>query len=197
MGFFKRSKQAAEGESEVRGEIQHYPELAEQLKTKTGRDLGVDIDAVMRDGIAAMAGGGRQEMMTQAARANRLCQVGVEMPAVLRSFELGQPSPLQGGVPARVELTVEPPGGVPYEVGSDQVMHASMADTLAAGQRVTVKVDPDDPQSVLVWATVPAAAAAAHAAGPAERIAKLEGLRASGVLTDEEFEAQKAKLLGT
>jgi Short C-terminal domain len=194
VGFFKQRKQAKEGAAEVLAEAQRYTQLAEQLKTKTGRDVGIDIDAVMRDGMGAMASGGQQEMMAQASRANRLFQVGVEMPAVLRSFELGQPSPLQGGVPARVELTVEPPSGAPYEVGSDQVMHASMADTLTAGQRVTVRVDPDDPRSVLVWATAPAAAGAA---GPAERITKLEGLRASGVLTEAEFEAQKAKLLGT
>lgn len=193
MGFFKQRKQAKEGAAGVLAEAQRYAQLAEQLKTKTGRDVGMDIDAVMRDGMAAIASGGQREMMAQASRANRLFQVGVEMPAVLRSFELGPPSPLQGGVPARVELTVEPPGRAPYEVGSDQVMHASMADTLNAGQRVTVRVDPDDPHSVLVWATAPPAAGAA---GPAERITKLEGLRASGVLTDAEFEEQKAKLLG-
>jgi hypothetical protein len=70
-------------------------------------------------------------------------------------------------------------------------------DTLAVGQRVTVRVDPEDPHSVLVWSTSPAAPASGGAAGEDERLAKLERLIASGVLTDAEFEAQKAKLLGT
>lgn len=197
MGFFKRQKQAKEGVTEVRGEVEHYTDLADQLKAKTGRDLGMDLDAVMRQGMDAMAGGGQQELMAQAARASRLFQVGVETPAVLHSFELGEPSPLQGGVPAHLELTVQPPAGAPYQVSTDQVMHESMASTLAADQHVTVRVDPDDSQSVLLWATAPAAATApAPTAGPAERIAKLEGLRVSGVLTDAEFEEQKAKLLG-
>jgi hypothetical protein len=149
--------------------------------------------------MAAMSGGGAQQMMAQATRASRLFQAGVEMPAVVRSFELGEATALSGGVPARVELTVEPPGGEPYAATADQTMHEQMASTLVADAPVTVRVDPDDPQSVMVWATQPAAAPAPaqSEAGPAERIAKLDGLRASGVISEAEFEEQKAKLLGT
>jgi hypothetical protein len=41
----------------------------------------------------------------------------------------------------------------------------------------------------------PAAPAAAPAADPLEQLKQLGELRASGVLTDAEFEAQKAKIL--
>jgi len=41
----------------------------------------------------------------------------------------------------------------------------------------------------------PAAAAAAPAADPLEQLKQLGELKASGVLTDAEFEAQKAKIL--
>jgi Short C-terminal domain len=41
----------------------------------------------------------------------------------------------------------------------------------------------------------PAAAPAAPAADPLEELKKLGELRAAGVLTDAEFEAQKAKIL--
>jgi putative oligomerization/nucleic acid binding protein len=41
----------------------------------------------------------------------------------------------------------------------------------------------------------PAPAAAAPAADPLDRLKELGELRASGVLTDAEFEAQKAKIL--
>jgi hypothetical protein len=37
---------------------------------------------------------------------------------------------------------------------------------------------------------------ASHAASTADELTKLAGLRDAGVLTPEEFEAQKAKLLG-
>jgi hypothetical protein len=197
MGYFNRRKQEKEGAKEALGAVQHYTDLADQLKAKTSADLGTDVDQLMSQGMAAMNDGSAQQMMAQAARANRLFQLGVETPAVVRSFELGQASPLQGGTPARVELTVAPPGGEPYDATAEQTMHEQMASTLVADGRVILRVDPDDPQSVMVWATAPAETPAASDAGPAERIAKLEGLRVGGVISDAEFEEQKAKLLGT
>jgi hypothetical protein len=199
MGYFKRRKQEKEGAKEALGEVQHYTDLANQMTAKASAQIGMDVNEAVSQGMAAMASGGAQQMMAQATRANRLFRVGVEMPAVIRSFDLGQATPMSGGVPARVELTVQPPGGEPYEVTADQAMHEQMASTLAPNTRAIVRVDPDDPQSVMVWETQPAAAPAASAAeaGPTERIAKLDGLRVSGVISEAEFEEQKAKLLGS
>jgi putative oligomerization/nucleic acid binding protein len=144
-------------------------------------------------------------------RLQRVAGAGVEMPATLRSFAIGQAQPQIGAASVQLELTVEPPGDTPYEVSIDQLLPAAISQTLAAGQRLTVKVAPDDPQCVMLWNTPNAAGGAdpdtgrpldtpAPAASTADRIARLEklqGLRNSGVLSEDEFLAQKAKILAS
>ncbi|MEZ5156929.1 MAG: SHOCT domain-containing protein [Solirubrobacterales bacterium] len=53
------------------------------------------------------------------------------------------------------------------------------------------------PQQYAEQAPPPAAAPAAPAADPIAQLKELGELRDSGVLTDEEFAAQKAKILGS
>jgi hypothetical protein len=131
------------------------------------------------------------------------------MPATLRSFVIGEAQPQMGGVSVSLELAVEPPGGAAYAATADQVLPEAITQTLAEGQRVTVKVAPDDPQCVMLWNTPHAVGGAdpdtgrpLDASGPIassdDRIAlleKLAELRGSGVLTEDEFQAQKAKIL--
>ncbi len=90
------------------------------------------------------------------------------------------------------------------------------------GDRYPIWFDPSDPANTWAYATVaddngratmrqlfgeaantfvgmgapPAAAAAPAAPDPMEQLEKLAALHAQGALTDEEFAAQKAKLLG-
>jgi hypothetical protein len=187
MGFLKRRKQEKQAREGVLGELDRYTELA----NRASATAGVDVASIIGAGEQAMADGSLQQMAAYSARVARVAQAGVEMPAVIQAVELGAPSPLQGGIPAQLHLTVEPHGGAPYDVTTDQVMHESMASALAPGQRVTVKVDPSDPQALIVWSTE-----AAPVAGVDERLAKLEELRDAGVLTDAEFEAQKDKPQG-
>jgi membrane protease subunit (stomatin/prohibitin family) len=74
---------------------------------------------------------------------------------------------------------------------------------------MAVKVDPEDPTAVVMdWGAQGAYAAsmaqsgAASAAAaqipqdPASRLERLAALKEKGLLTDAEFEAQKAKILG-
>lgn len=181
----------------------------EELLAKMGLD-----QATLR-----MAAGKMQAAKTMmgpewAAYQQRLQQVtatGVEMPATLRSFEMGQAHPQIGADSVRLELTVEPPHDAPYDASIDQLLPAAISQTLAAGQRLTVKVARDDPQSVMLWNTPHAAGGAdpdtgravdapAPAASTADRIVRLEKLqelRDSNVLTEDEFLAQKAKILGS
>jgi hypothetical protein len=191
MGFLNRRKQERRALEGALGEVRRQAELAQQLTARAEADVGMDMSEIMRQATGMMAGGGQQQMAAYAQRVARLAQTGVETPAVLRAIELGEPAPLMGGVPAQLELMIEPAGGAPYAVATDQVLSESMAGALAPGQRLTTKVDPADPQAVIIWA-IPAASDDDSAA----RIAKLEQLHARGVLTDAEFEAQKAKLEG-
>jgi hypothetical protein len=96
---------------------------------------------------------------------------------------------------------------MPYEAAAQQVMANEMLAQLHEGVGVTVKVAPDDAQSLMVWSVAGAVAPTAPSAGPAApgtvapaadrvaRLTKLQSLRAAGAISDEEFAAQKARIL--
>ena len=108
-----------------------------------------------------------------------------------------------------VKLTVraEPPGGAPFTVV--KTMTVSRVKIPRVGDRCSVYYDPANPQgsSAITFPPVPGfatpyarpaqpAAAAAAEEDPLERIAALGKLRDRGLVTPEEFEAQKKRLLG-
>jgi hypothetical protein len=94
-------------------------------------------------------------------RLQRIMANGNEMPATLRSCELGEAEPQMRARKVRLDLTIEPSGAAPYDAGFDQVLPDAIWSTLAAGQRVTVKVAADDPRCAMLWNTP-------HAAGGAD-----------------------------
>lgn len=125
------------------------------------------------------------------------------------------------GVPARgaqwfnmdIELEVHVSGRQPYRVSNDYLVPASAS--IGAGVTLPIKVDPNDPAKIAIdWeraAQAPArgevrpvagagfSPAPAQSAAGGDTVAELERLaklRDSGALTDAEFEAQKAKILG-
>jgi hypothetical protein len=149
-------------------------------------------------------------MLSYRTTLQRVMASGVEMPATIRSHAPGSEIPGQGQL-VQLELEIEPPDGEPYPASFEQVLPAPIISTLAAGQRVTVKVVREDPPAVMLWNTPHAAGGAdpdtgrplaSSGAPPAgedriARLEKLQQLRTTGVLTEEEFEAQKAKILGS
>ena len=46
---------------------------------------------------------------------------------------------------------VQPEGGAPYQVHVSQSLHDATLQGITEGGKINVKVDPDDPQSLLVW----------------------------------------------
>ena len=60
-------------------------------------------------------------------------------------------SQLGGGNQIDFVLNVHPTGGADYEVATSQSMHAQTLAGIEAGKDVIVKIDPDDPRSLLVW----------------------------------------------
>jgi hypothetical protein len=134
---------------------------------------------------------------------------GAEMPATLQSFSIGEAQPQMGGVSVSLEFMVEPPDGVGYAATADQVLPEAITRTLAVGQRLTVKVAPDDPLCLMLWNTphagggadpdtgrpLAATAPGVSADDPIAQLEKLGELRDAGVLTEDEFQAQKAKIL--
>jgi Short C-terminal domain len=197
MGLFGRNKQEKQNlTAEVARNLKVSQQLVDQKLAATG------LDASSAAALAAAAGAMQPAEMQAAQaygqRAARLFRSGVDTPATVRSIELGEHSPMLGGMPAEVGLTVEPPGGAPYAATAGQIMNASLSAMLAPGQRVTVKVDPADPLSVMVWAVdgaAPAPAAADSSTDRIGRLTRLQELRSTGALSEDEFQQQKAKLL--
>ena len=113
---------------------------------------------------------------------------------------------------------VEPlDGGAPFDAQKTRVV--SRVEIPRQGDRYPVWYDPSDPANTWAYATVAddqgratmlqlfgdvantfvgmgGAPAAAPQADPVEQLERLAALHAQGALTDEEFAAQKAKLLG-
>jgi hypothetical protein len=80
----------------------------------------------------------------------RINNAGVQTPATVNSMrEVG--TQLGGGRQIEFDLTVHPEGGEDYQVHVSQSMHDVTLQGVAEGANIIVKVDPDDPQSLLVW----------------------------------------------
>ena len=80
----------------------------------------------------------------------KLNKVGVMTPAVVDSMkEVG--TQLGGGHQIEFDLTVQPEGGTSYQAHVSQSLHDATLQGIAEGGKINVKVDPDDPQSMLVW----------------------------------------------
>jgi hypothetical protein len=80
----------------------------------------------------------------------RINQVGIETPATVDSMrEVG--TQLGGGHQIEFDLTVHPSGGEDYQVQVSQSMHEVTMTGVTEGANIIVKIDPDDPQSLLVW----------------------------------------------
>ena len=75
---------------------------------------------------------------------------GVDATATVDSMEeVG--SQLGGGHQVDFQLTVHPVGGADYPVATSQAMHEQTLKGVEQGATIAVKIDPDDPQSLLVW----------------------------------------------
>ena len=102
--------------------------------------------------VASMGGmGGAADT---AAKTNKIAQQGVKHPAVLRGMrETGNKDPLSGGVEYELEVEVKPTGGEAYTSTFTQQLIAGSIDGYKQkiGQEIVVNVDPDDPQSMLLW----------------------------------------------
>lgn len=88
--------------------------------------------------------------MGQRDKIMKLNKVGVLTPATVDSMtEVG--TQFGGGHQMEFDLTVQPDGGSAYQAHVSQSLHDATLDGIAVGAKINVKVDPDDPQSILVW----------------------------------------------
>ncbi len=155
--------------------------------------FGVDLDALQS--VRASFG--------PAGAMQRLALTGIELPAAIRAFS---PGPLAGGARhVQFQVEVEPSSGRPYPAAFGQTLPEAVVATLAVGQRVTVKVAREDPRVVMLW-NIPQAPGGVDpdtgrplsaAAGDerAARLHALEDLRASGWISEPDYQARRAQLL--
>ncbi len=93
--------------------------------------------------------GANADQMALANRAQKLMKSGVDTPAHIDSMTPTGATDKPGGAENVIELTVKPAGGEAYAVTTNQYIYP--AAPFSAGEDVTVKVDPDDAQSVMIW----------------------------------------------
>ncbi len=111
-------------------------------------------DATKAAGGSVASMGGMAGAQETAAKANKIATQGVKHPAVLKGMrETGNKDPLSGGVEYELEVEVRPTGGDPYTATFSQQIIAASADDYKQkiGGEIVVNVDPDDPQSMLLW----------------------------------------------
>lgn len=93
--------------------------------------------------------GANADQMALANRAQKLMKSGVDTPGHINSMTPTGATDTPGGAENVIELTVSPVGGAAYDVTINQYIYPSAP--FSAGEDVTVKVDPEDPQSVMIW----------------------------------------------
>jgi len=88
--------------------------------------------------------------MGQRDKIMKLNKEGVLTPAVVDSMkEVG--TQFGGGHQIEFDLTVQPESGESYQAHVSQSLHDATLQGITEGGKINVKVDPDDPQSLLVW----------------------------------------------
>ena len=84
---------------------------------------------------------------------NRIGHQGVETKAILKSLTATSGKKFGGGTEYAMELEVQPEGGAPYPATiTQQLIDQSVAHyENNIGGEVTVKVDPADPNKMVLW----------------------------------------------
>jgi hypothetical protein len=121
-------------------------------KFKDMQDQAQQASQAAQESAAGM--GGMGGAAAEAQKAQKIAQTGDKTPATLTAMtETGNKDPLSGGVEYAIEVEVKPEGGAPYTATFNQQLIQQSVDSYKdkVGQEITVNVDPDDPNSMLLW----------------------------------------------
>lgn len=102
---------------------------------------------------AGMPGMGGQDMAAMAAmsqKLNKIAQTGIEAPGVIKAIRVAGTPDVAGATMHHIDVTVAPDGGTPYDATVEQSMLPVQMESLAEGNMVTVKYDPDNPAGVIL-----------------------------------------------
>jgi hypothetical protein len=108
-------------------------------------------EASKKAGLGMGTGMGVGDQRAYQQKAMRLNEAGVNHPATVKSMtETGNTDP-GGGKEVQFEIEVQPAGGSPYTTTFTQFMVEGSIRGVEAGSTITVRVDPEDPNSMLFW----------------------------------------------
>ena len=93
--------------------------------------------------------GASADQMALANRGKRLMDHGVETPAHIDSMTPTGNTDTPGGSEHSITVTVTPPDGEPRAATFNQYIYPSAP--FAAGDDVIVRIDPEDPDSMMLW----------------------------------------------
>jgi len=192
VGFFRKAKEEKDFITGVQEELAKLPALQQQaLEQAQALMGGRDLQALAAE---AMSGAGLSEQMAYRDRAMKLMQHGVEANATVKAVHEGETSPLTGQA-VELEVSVSAAAGTAYDATIKQYFPAGSAAMFQVGSQIPVRVDPDDPQAILVWGSADSASAPSPESSRLERLEQLGEQRKAGTITEEEFQRRKAAIL--
>lgn len=100
------------------------------------------------------AGQGMGDMGGAAAQAQlyaKISQSGVEAPGVIHSIRPTGQTDFGGGQQTEFDVSIRPAAGEPYQTTISQSMLPAQMEGLSEGMSITVKYDPDQPASAVLW----------------------------------------------
>jgi hypothetical protein len=86
-----------------------------------------------------------------AQAANKLGKSGVQAPGSIVTMRDTGKSDLGGGKKYQVDVTITPDGGAAYNTTITQSFLPAQLEGLSDGKAITVKYDPDNPSSALIY----------------------------------------------
>lgn len=117
------------------GFMDKFKDAANQASKATGTNTGMGV--------------GDQAAYQQ--KAVRLNQSGVNTAATVTSMTETGNTDMGGSKEIRFEVEVRPADGAPYAAGFSQFLIPASLGGVSEGSEVTVRVDPDDPASMMFW----------------------------------------------
>ena len=206
MGLFKSMKDMAEVTKSAK-------QMQEQQQRDAGYKPGLGGSMAQMGDMLGQANEQLKEMTGDQGDRDRILAEGIDGQGVI----VGMGTPARGAqwFNLDIDLEVHVSGREAYRVANQYMVPASA--TLGAGVTLPLKIDPNDQAKIAIdWdgaatgpargevrtasgGKTPAPAPSSGSSGGGDTVAELERLaklRDSGVLTDAEFEQQKARVLG-
>ncbi len=124
-----------------------------QKQSKEYRKAGNEWLAGDPESLSQLPGApaGLDDLLRYRDLSQKIATAGVDAPAVLTAIDRGAPLPGGNGLTATFGVTIAPADGDPYPAVITQPMMEAQLDDVSVGQAITVRYDPDEPTSALIY----------------------------------------------